>query len=175
MADYHDSLEKTQRQVKVAEFMRRRITQADMARMLGVNSSTITRDVQDLQERWAEELAGKIPGLRAREVKRLDHLEMVAQMNMENAMKRRAAIEEAEQQARGRPKTKEWEVHDRAVARWLDESLSIIRQRAKLLGLNADPPPQASGAQVNVPISFIMTQREGETPLVIEGGSHAAE
>ncbi len=139
-----------QRRLEVGDMLKRRIPQAEMARRLQVDQGTISRDVKAILKLWANELAGKAATLRAREAYTLDHLELMAQLNMENALAKRQALDEAKD---GGKISQAWERYDRSARAWFEERIRIQERRAKLLNLDAQV--LQTNVAVQVPISFI--------------------
>lgn len=162
-----------QRRVQVAELMKRRIPQAEMARRLEVNENTIRRDVRAILNQWAEKVSQKAEHLRAREAMTLDHLELVAQLNMEKALTKRQALEAGDSKG---DHSRAWERYDRSVRSWFEERLRIQERRAKLLNLDQHRPPEQ--AQVFAPITFITLATPPDPPpslppgQVVEGVVH---
>lgn len=163
------------RRVEVAELMKRRIPVLEMARRLGVADRTIQRDVKAILRTWAEKVDQQAEHLRARESMTLDHLELVAQLNMEKALSKRQALEDqgkSGNSAQAGDQSRAWERYDRSARAWFEERLKIQERRAKLL--NLDQHRAQESTQVAAPITFIQVNApEGPRQLaqgeVIEG------
>ena len=98
-----------QRRMKVSEFMKRRIPQVQMAEILGVSESTISKDVKAVTEEWRNYMVRNADTIKARELVELDEMELAA--------------------------SKEW-MKDHHV-RWLRMRLDIKKRRADMLGLDS--------------------------------------
>lgn len=159
-----------QRRLDVAEMMRRRIPQEEMAKKLGVNRGTISRDVKALVQEWEKQVQTKAGYLRARELQELDHLEGVAQLNMENALQLRYDLERAAKAQHRKVDSKEWEKFDRSVRAWHGQRIRVKERRAKLLNLDVQEPDRAP--VVNVPISFIQVASPPPAPALESGNGH---
>lgn len=97
------------RRRQVAALYVRRVNQSDIARQLGVNQATISRDVAALVKQWQKEQAETIEAWRDRDLLELDEME------------KDAAIEFSKSKRRD----------------WIDTRLKIKERRAKLMGLDA--------------------------------------
>jgi DNA-binding Lrp family transcriptional regulator len=105
----HQSQEVIARRVRVAELWARRITQREMARVLGVSEPTISRDVAALTAEWRKEAQAYLDDVKAHELADLD------------SMERDVAVEYTQ-------------THN---LRLIDVRLRIKDRRARLLGLDA--------------------------------------
>lgn len=104
-----------ERRRKVAAFTLNKYEQQDIADLLGVHQSTISRDIAFLNKQWLAATENDIKKMKAREVAELERME------------RDAAAMYVTAKNSDRPKD--------AVA-WMEERLKIKDRRAKLLGLD---------------------------------------
>ena len=103
--------------------------------MLGVNQSTISRDLKRLQEQWVREASQDIGERRARELAELDDMEKDAALEFNKSKN----------------------------PQWWHARLKAKERRAKLLGLDA-PVKQditSKGEQVNV-VLYLPDNRRGD-------------
>jgi transcriptional regulator with XRE-family HTH domain len=105
--------EVSKRRATVAKLWTRRLTQEEIAAAVGVDQSTVSRDVKALVAAWREEALGDVTDLRARELADLD------------AMEREAAMAASA------------DVSPQELARLLEVRLRIKDRRSRLLGLDA--------------------------------------
>jgi hypothetical protein len=157
-----------QRRQQVAEYLKLQMPQVEMAQRLGADQSAISRDVKAILKIWTEKFEEETEQLRAKEALALDYLEMIAERNMENAIRRRQDLETADKESK---KSVQWERYDRSARAWLDQRLRIQTRRAELLNLNSQKTQ--TNVAVQVPISFITEsrpdQRQLEAPEVLDG------
>jgi hypothetical protein len=106
-----------ERRRKVAAMDLRHVDQLDIAQALGVDRSTVSRDITALRTSWRVDAAADVQERIAREDAELD------------SMERDCAIEFAKSKDRG----------------WLQTRLAIKDRRASLLGLDAPKRTEISG------------------------------
>lgn len=146
-----------ERREQVVELLKRRIPQNEIARRLGVNKGTISRDVKAILKLYHEKVVAKAEHLRAREAQSLDHMELVAQLNLEKALAKRQKVEDQDPEGK---ESRAWERYDRAARGWFEERVRVQERRAKLLHL--DRQASRGNAQVTVPITFIQAAPPAE-------------
>ena len=101
------------RRVTVAKLWTRRLTQEEIAAAVGVNQSTISRDVKVLVAAWREKALGDVTDARARDLADLDAMEREAAMAASGS------------------------VSPQELARLLEVRLRVKERRSRLLGLDA--------------------------------------
>ena len=104
-----DKVRMEERQKKVSQLYLRHQTQTEIARVLGVDQTTVSADIAAIRARWKEEGIFNFDEVKQREAAELDEMEA------------EAAVEFG--------KRKNWE--------WFDRRLKVKERRAKLLGLDA--------------------------------------
>jgi len=103
----------SKRRVTVAKLWTRRLTQEEIAAAVGVDQSTVSRDLKALVTAWRKEALGDVTATRARELADLD------------SMEREAAVAASAK------------VSPQELARLLEVRLRVKERRARLLGLDA--------------------------------------
>jgi DNA-binding transcriptional regulator LsrR (DeoR family) len=103
------------RRRKVAAFYLNKYDQQEIANMLGVHQSTISRDIAYLSNKWLESTKDDIEKMKCREIAELERMEKDAAAMYINA--------------------KNGEKPKDAVA-WMEQRLKIKDRRARLLGLD---------------------------------------
>jgi transposase-like protein len=136
MSVTHTKAAKEERQRKVAALYLRRVSQSEIAKQLGVNQATISRDLQVLYKLWRAEAASMIDEHQARELAELDQMEQDA------------AIQYSQTKRRD----------------WLDTRLKIKERRAKLLGLDINKVQHTGegGGPVVIRVVYDDKPTEGE-------------
>jgi len=104
-----------ERRVKVSELFKKRYKHYEIAQMLGVDRSTITKDIKAIQKEWKAEALDNLHIVRLRELADLDDME-------------RICIERLEKLAK----------NPHQGSRWMEERRKIKERRSKLLGLDAE-------------------------------------
>ena len=104
-----NKMAKSERQRKAARMYLTGKTQYMIADMLGVNVSTICRDLADVAKTWKDEAIKDISLVKEMELKKLDTLEAQAAEMYESTLE----------------------------AKWLDIRLKAMDRRTKLIGLDA--------------------------------------
>ena len=112
-----------ERRAAVARLWARHLTQEQIAQGVGVDQSTVSRDIKALVAAWRREALGDIADLRARELGDLD------------SMEREIAL------AAGGDRSA------RELARLLEVRLHIKERRARLLGLDSPRSDQAGESE----------------------------
>ena len=110
-----------ERRATVAKLWARHLTQEEIAAAVGVDQSTISRDIKALVVAWRAEALTEVADLRAREFADLDSMEREAAMA---ASVGRSAAE---------------------LARLLEVRLRVKERRARMLGLDAPRRQEFSG------------------------------
>jgi IS30 family transposase len=125
---------KQERRAKVSELWKQKYKMVQIAEMIGVHVSTISRDVRYLEKQWIETQNLNIGDLRNRELRELDEMEQICILRLE------ALIDSP---TKG--------------ARWMEERLKIKQRRAQLLGIDA-----ATKYEVNKPSQGITKEKRDE-------------
>jgi transcriptional regulator with XRE-family HTH domain len=115
--------EVSQRRLTVAKLWTRRLTQEEIAAAVGVDQSTISRDIKALMAAWQKEAVSDVTLVRARELADLD------------AMEREAAMAASVK------------VSPQELARLLEVRLRVKERRARLLGLDAPQRREVTGKE----------------------------
>lgn len=115
--------EVSKRRATVAKLWTRRLTQEEIAAAVGVDQSTVSRDVKALVAVWRKEALGDVTATRARELADLD------------AMEREAAVAASAK------------VSPQELARLLEVRLRVKDRRARLLGLDAPQRQEVTGKE----------------------------
>ncbi len=106
-----------ERRRRVAALYTRRINQEDIARQVGVDQSTVSKDIKAMLKEWREGALSDIADVRARELGELDEIE------------RDCALQFAASKDPG----------------WIDRRLKCKERRSKLLGLDAPERKEVTG------------------------------
>jgi len=125
---------KQERRAKVSELWKQKYKMTQIAEMLGVDVSTISRDIRYLDKQWVETQNLNIGDLRNRELRELDEMEQICILRLE------ALISSP---TKG--------------ARWMEERLKIKQRRAQLLGIDA-----ATKFEVHKPSQGISKEKRDE-------------
>jgi len=104
-----DELARERRRAQVAELYLQRMTQTEIARILGVSQPTVSRDIKAIERRWRQQAVDNLDRQKLRELAELDRMEREAAINYQHT-------------------------HD---IKWFRERKWIKEQRAKILGLYA--------------------------------------
>ena len=123
----HQRQEREERRQKVARLWAQHRNQTEIAKALGVNQSTVSRDLQVITARWVAEAVRDVGEIRARELAELDEMEkeLAARWLQER-----------------RPE-------------WMRLRLAVKERRAKLLGLDMPvkiAPTTAAGEDLPAPV-----------------------
>jgi IS30 family transposase len=123
----HQRQEREERRLKVARLWAQHRNQTEIAKALGVNQSTVSRDLQVITARWVAEAVHDVGEIRARELAELDEMEkeLAARWLQER-----------------RPE-------------WMRLRLAVKERRAKLLGLDMPvkiAPTTAAGEDLPAPV-----------------------
>lgn len=121
--------EVSERRATVAKLWTRRLTQEEIATAVGVDQSTVSRDIKVLVEAWREEALADVTDLRARELADL------------HAMEREAAVAASAN------------VSPQELARLLEVRLRVKDRRSRLLGLDAPERQEVTG-KVYGPVGY---------------------
>lgn len=146
--------EQIQRRNRVASLYLRGHTQAEIAEQVGVDRSTVSRDLEWVRGEWLDSAIRDFDEHRAKELARIDETERQAWIGWERSLKDR----EVQTRERGtgtqgpidkRKRTREGQSGNPA---FLATVLACVEKRCKLLGLEAAPapPPSASSAAESV-------------------------
>jgi DNA-binding XRE family transcriptional regulator len=109
------------RRVLVSQMMARRVTQGNMAKLLGVSRGTIVKDVKAIEAEWREDMLGNITTIKARELAELSYIEGEAWVGFQRS---RPSVKAGAPQHPGDPK-------------WLRVILDVKKRRSDLIGLDA--------------------------------------
>jgi hypothetical protein len=151
-----------QRRIRVADLYRQHVKLTDIAEVVGVSVSTISRDVQAIVKGWQEEAREDIAALRARELAELDRMEADYILHIAEALRLRDEVVPllrrdmplAEQGAREPVKrSPAWERYDRSAREWAEKRMRVKERRAKLMNLDLELPP--TNINTVIPITFI--------------------
>lgn len=154
-----------ERRVKVAKLYLRGTTQYDIAGEIGVDRSTIARDLEAVRKEWMASSLVDFNEAKAVELQKLDHLESVAWQGWERScldavtvqhktekVRKRKSKEEQQEEAKGKRRVEEGEEalipikvnEDRKVSgqagdpRFLEQVYKCIDARLKVLGAYKD-------------------------------------
>lgn len=145
--------EVSRRRATVAKLWTRRLTQEEIASAVGVDQSTVSRDIKMLVANWRKEALGDLTAARARELADLD------------GMEREAAVAASAN------------VSPQALARLLEVRLRVKERRARLLGLDAPTRSEVTGREGG-PIEHThyadLTDAELEQAIIREAEAIAA-
>jgi hypothetical protein len=125
------------RRKKVAELTLQGVTQDDIARRLGVNQSTIGRDLEQLRVDWHESAIRDFDQAREREIQKLGFVESEAWAAWQRSQQpeQAAMLSEGKEGKRSRSSLR----HQYGDPRFLDQINKCITQRCLLLGLQPSP------------------------------------
>lgn len=126
---------------RVAELRLRSFSIDKIAEAMGCGRTTVRRDLAWLQAKWEAEAAEDIAALKARELKKLDHLEAEALAEWERSkLTMQKVVKEVEKGVQTKERT---EVSEQCGdPRYLNVMLGIQERRAKLVG--ADMPTKVA-------------------------------
>lgn len=139
-------VELAQRRAKVAELYLRQHTQQEIAKILGVDQSSISLDLKAIQEQWRSAAIIDLNEAKAKELERIDQVERAAWDSYDRSLKPVKVIIERSQ-SRNQATNETHETTQSGDPRFLAIVQKCIDQRIRLLGL------QESDIQVNVNIS----------------------
>lgn len=150
-------------------------SQADIAEHLGVDRSTVTRDLQSLHEQWQQEALKDIDQVKQLELARIDRLER----EHWDAWERSKMPAEGEQEAIAGPGGFVVTLHSRrgqvGDARFLNGALDCVVRRCAILGIDAPKkiaPTDPSGKQMAAVLVYLpgndRGDREGDDPRLEE-------
>jgi predicted transcriptional regulator len=148
------------RRKTVVTLLRDGRSQAEIANILDVSESTISRDVATIAEVLDKEIAGRVSLFREAEIAKLDELEQQAIENYETAMDLRDSEDKIVNSAA-------WDRYDKGANRWWAARLQIAERRSKLL--NLDLKPKQNEQPTGGGVTFIFESRvKNPQPLILE-------
>lgn len=109
------------RRRKVARLYARKLHQEEIAQLLGVDQSTVSRDIAAIEEEWRKAAAADVGELRARQLAELEEMERACAQHLANA------------------------TSDRDRARWVAERRQLKARIAAMMGLDAPTQLKHSG------------------------------
>jgi len=127
------------RRIEIAKWFAQGLNQFEIAEKVGVERSTVSRDLKTLEQRWKAEAVDEIAKLKARELIKINNIEREAYEAWENS-KAEKIIKSKKQSGGQESGRTEVAVRTESIfgeKKYLDAIQWCIDKRCKLLGLDA--------------------------------------
>ena len=152
---------KAERQQQVAALYLEGYRQTQIAEQLGVNQSVVSRDLAAVKDRWLESALFDFDAIRARELARIDRIEIAAWEGWRRSCEK--AVTETIKDKPGGRETGLRRVAQAGDPRFLDQVQKCIAQRCNLLGFSPDMPNAGPAASAGQSVADVLRAMEAAT------------